>query len=418
MNEYDSAAVERMLRDAGWKPAPENVADLIIVNTCAVREHAEEKAMGRLITLARTYTGRPVGIIGCVAQERGQEILDKCPEIAFAIGPGEIDRIIEIAENHTTRRALLDVNRISGIGLRASLTESVIKSFVAISRGCNNFCSYCVVPYVRGELRGRPMDDVLDEIKSAVEAGVHEITLLGQNVNSYRDPDTGADFAELLRRVNEIEQLLRIRFVTNHPKNMTDGIIAAITDLPKVCEAIHLPVQSGSTRILELMNRGYTREQYLELVRKIRDKMPDVALTTDIITGFSGETEEDFADTVSLFADVGYAGAFAFRFSVRTGTAAAKMEDDVPEKEKIRRLEIIIGMIQEYAERYSQSLVGKTREVLVEGESPENRDILFGLDRGGRKILFRGDKNLRGKLVNVRITNAERWYLEGLMIDD
>lgn len=414
MNEYDSAAVADMLEKQGWSKSAENEADLIIVNTCAVRQNAEDRAIGHLLTLAGTYPHARVGIIGCVAQEKGEEILAKYPQIAFAVGPGELDRITDIATN-LKRESLLDADRMTGNGLRANVREGDMKAFIAISRGCENFCSYCIVPYVRGKLRNRSISDILDEAKSDTALGVREITLLGQNVNSYVDEATGADFSVLLQKMNDIEGLMRIRYVTNHPKDMSDAIIDAIAHLPKVCESIHLPVQSGSTKVLKAMNRGYTRESYLELVAQIREKIPVVTLTTDIITGFPGETERDFDDTITLYESVAYAASFAFRYSVRPGTAAERFNDNVTEELKIARLEKIIALGQDYATKYSQSLVGTTREVLVEGISQKNPSLLYGYDRGGRRILFPGKKSLRGEVLNVIIKNADKWFLTGVI---
>ncbi len=415
MNQYDSAAVSRMLDDLGWSESSEEEADLVIVNTCAVRQHAEDRAIGRLLTIAGTYPEKRVGIMGCVAQERGAELLERYSILDFAVGPGEIDRIAEIAEDRLPRAALLDVDRIDGRGLRARLEggENPLKAFVAISRGCDNFCSYCIVPYVRGRLRGRPMPDILDEIKQDILLGVKEITLLGQNVNSYIDPVSGADFADLLERIDPMDGLARIRFVTNHPKDMSDKIIDAIANLPKVCESIHLPAQSGSTKILRAMNRGYTREEYLQLVDRIRDKIPDVALTTDFIAGFPGETEDDFRETISLYESVGYASSFAFRYSVRPGTAAASLQDDVPEEVKIDRLKQIIDLGQGLAERFSRSKIGETLEILVEGESSRNPGMQLGLDRSGKRVIFRSKKGLRGQTVKVIIKSADKWLLHG-----
>ncbi len=412
MNEYDSSAIAEMLERNGWRESDVSDADLIIVNTCAIRQNAEDRAIGHLLTLAGTYPDARVGIMGCVAQEKGEELLDKYPKIAFSLGPGEIDRIIDIASG-SDRSAYLNPNRITGEGLRSKIAKDGLKSFIAISRGCENFCSYCIVPYVRGKLRGRPIRDILDEARRNVDLGVMEITLLGQNVNSYVDPDSEADFADLLAKINEIEGLKRIRYVTNHPKDMSDDIISAIADLPKVCEAIHLPVQSGSTKILKAMNRGYSRENYLDLVDKIRSKIPDVTLTTDIITGFPGESDTDFQDTVSLYEKVEYVASFAFRYSIRPGTAATRLKDDVPEAVKISRLERIIDKGQKYATKYSRSLVGKSREVLVEGVSAKDPDMLYGYDRGGRRVLFPCKKSLCGEHVNVIIESADRWYLTG-----
>ena len=413
MNEYDAAAIADMLERRGWTQTTEESADLHIVVTCAVREHAEKRALGRLFTVANTYPDSLTGIVGCVAQERGREILDSHPEIDFAVGPGEIDRIPDIVAAGGSREPLLNVDRLTGKGLRSRTEEGALKGFVAISRGCENFCSYCIVPYVRGKLRGRPMPDIISECGEMASRGIREITLLGQNVNSYSDPETGADFADLLREVSSIENLLRIRFVTNHPKDMSDPIIEAVAEIPEVCEPLHLPVQSGSRKILKAMNRGYTREDYLDLVSRIRARIPGAAISSDIIVGFPSETEADFRRTVDLFNRCDFSAAFAFKYSPRPGTAAAKLPDDVPEELKIKRLTEIIDLSQEKAGNFSRSLVGKTRQVLVEGESRKNPGKLFGFDRAGRRAIFPGDSGLRGTLQNVIIESADRWLLKG-----
>jgi len=416
MNEYDSSALKKEFIDQGWKNAPPEIADVLIVNTCAVRHHAEHRAISRLVSLARARKGKINMIMGCVAQKNGQKLLDKYPCIDYSVGPGEIDRIFQIVENCESKGAFMDLNRFDGCGLRSYIKKDQLKSFVAISRGCENFCSYCIVPYVRGKLRGRPIYDILDEIKSAIDKGVKEITLLGQNVNSYIDPGSEQNFSDLLEKVNDLSGLARIRYVTNHPKDMDEKLIETIAELPKVCEAIHLPFQSGSSKILKAMNRGYSREDYIELISKITDKMPDAALTTDIIVGFPGESLEDFDQTAELFDSVGFTGAFAFKYSTRPGTVASKMEDDVPENEKIRRLELIIDLIQKNAEEFSKSMVGKEVEVLIEGVSPKNPGQLFGLTRNGRKVIFDGEKALIGKCVKVSIIKAYKWYLNGELI--
>ena len=366
MNEYDSSAVSNMLENVGWRASTIEDADLVIVNTCAVRQNAEDRAIGRLLTIAGTYPEKTVGIIGCVAKDKGEELLAKYKRISFAVGPGEIDRIVEIAEGVSTTGNLLSDDRIDGCGLRATVKEGDVKAFVAISRGCENYCSYCIVPYVRGHFRSRPVQDILDEIKHDISLGIKEITLLGQNVNSYFDERTNTNFADLLYQIHKLEDVKRIRFVTNHPKDMSDKIIDAIASLPKVCESIHLPVQSGSTKILRAMNRGYSRTQYLELVDRIKDRIPEVALTTDIITGFPGETSADFDETVSLYETVKYAASFAFRYSVRPKTTASTFPDNVPDRIKIQRLERIIDIGQQLAEVFSNNKLGSIEEILVE----------------------------------------------------
>ncbi|MCK5834022.1 tRNA (N6-isopentenyl adenosine(37)-C2)-methylthiotransferase MiaB [bacterium] len=417
MNEYDSAAVANILNEAGWHRSKIEDADIIIVNTCAVRQNAEDRAMGRLLTIAGTYPKKTVGIMGCVAKEKGKEILQRNKHIDFAVGPGEIDRILEIAESEKKESILLEADRLDGCGLRAEIPQNSLKAFVAITRGCENFCSYCIVPYVRGHFRSRPHGDIIDEIKRDIDLGIKEITLLGQNVNSYLDTSSNQDFADLLYKIHRIDGLLRIRFVTNHPKDMSDKIIDAIASLPKVCQSIHLPVQSGSTKVLSAMNRGYTREKYLQLIDKIKDKIPDVALSTDIIAGFPGETDSDFEETITLYKSVAYAGSFAFRYSPRPGTKAAGIPDDVPEKMKIQRLKRIIDLGQELAEKYSKMQVGRIKEVMVEELVNKGIRQCLGFDRSGRRVVFADEGCSLGDILKVKVISAKRWLLFGEAIN-
>ncbi len=417
MNEYDSLAVENLLEKDGWESAELEDAQLVIVNTCAVRQNAEERAIGRLLTIAGTYPEKIVGIIGCVAKEKGADLLKKYNKIRFAVGPGEIDRIPEIVSEKRKKQVLLIEDRITGCELRAKTKKDQIKAFISITRGCENYCSYCIVPYVRGKLISRPYDDILDEIKNNIYLGVKEITLLGQNVNSYYDQKNNVDFADLLYKIYENTELLRLRYLTNHPKDMSDKIIEAITNIQIVCESIHLPIQSGSNKILKKMNRGYTIEEYKLLVSKIKNKMNNVALSTDIITGFPGESDADFNDTVSIYHEIKYSSSFSFRYSVRPGTKAAKMHDSVPESIKIERLKEIINIGQEYSNKFSKEQIGKTVEVLVEGRNLRKNSEYIGTDRAGRKVSFKTNIDVEDPIVYVKIYDAQKWLLLGNIVD-
>ncbi|MCK4409498.1 MAG: tRNA (N6-isopentenyl adenosine(37)-C2)-methylthiotransferase MiaB, partial [Candidatus Eisenbacteria sp.] len=323
-------------------------------------------------------------------------------------------KLPDIIESASAGRAFVAVGTGSGESYddRPGPDEASLCEFVSVMRGCDNHCSYCIVPYVRGRERSRVTSGIVDEVAELVALGTREVTLIGQNVNSFSDEGRG--FAELLGAVAGVAGLQRIRFATSHPKDLSDNVIEAVGSLAKVCEHIHLPVQSGSTEVLAAMNRSYTREQYVALAQRIREGIPGVALTTDVIVGFPGETDEQFRETVSLMNEIRFDSAFMFRYSVREGTRAAEFADDVPEEEKIARLKTIINLQHRLTSEVNAALVGSSVEVLVEGPSQKNEELLFGRSRTGKAVVFPGDAELAGRVVSMEISSVSAWTLHGV----
>ncbi len=420
MNEYDSGMMKAMLRASGHTLVGDAArADAVIVNTCSVRERAETRVLGRLRHL-RGLAGRDaiLGVVGCVAQRMGDALAREVKGISFVVGTDQyalLPDVLESARNGLVRFETT-VDPTESYVARPDATEAGLCEFVSVARGCDNYCSYCIVPYVRGRERSRPARAVVREVRRLAELGTRDVTLLGQNVNSYRDGS--ADFADLLKVVNDVDGIERIRFATSHPKDLSEGLVAAMADLPKVCEHLHLPVQSGSTRTLERMNRSYAREQYLSLVDMVRERVPGAALTTDIIVGFPGESEADFEETLSLMENVRFDSAFMFRYSVREGTKAAKLPDDVPEDVKIRRLTSVIELQKAITSELNGKLAGSTVEVLVEGPSERDPSSLFGRTRTGKAVVAPGPGALAGRLVPVRIERVTAWTLHGAMAEN
>ncbi len=426
MNEEDSEKLSGMLKKLGYaRTNNKHNADLIIFNTCCVRENAELKVYGNLGALKKLKENNPelvIAVCGCMMQQKdmAESILKKFPFVDIIFGthnaykfPEYLNRVkqegksvIEIQDKEEGIVEGIPVDR-----------ESDVKAFVTIMYGCNNFCTYCIVPYVRGRERSRKPEDIEKEISKLVASGYKEITLLGQNVNSYgKDLEPRLTFAELLRRINNIEGLERVRFMTSHPKDLTQDVIDAIAECDKLCEYIHLPVQSGSSRILKKMNRSYTKEQYLELMDRIKKTIPDVAISTDIIVGFPGETEEDFEETLDLARKVQYDSAFTFIYSKRKGTPADEMEDQIPDDIKHDRFNRLIEVINESSANKNKEYQGRIVEVLVEGLSKNDEEKLMGRTRTGKLVNFAGEKDSIGKLVNVKITKANSFSLVGEQI--
>ncbi len=415
MNIYDSAFVAEVLTGAGYKQAADAAgADIILINTCSVRERAERKALTRAYELASRRSGDPdavIGIIGCMAQRLGKSLLDHGGRIDLVAGPDTYPRLPALLETlRAGRDPVIDIARDPGgmYGLRPGGHDRVT-AFVTIMRGCNNFCSYCVVPYVRGPERSKPHREVLDEVGHLVDLGVKEVTLIGQNVNSYDDGEL--DFGDLLESVNEVPGLRRIRFTTSHPKYLTHTVIEKIGSLPKVCEHIHLPLQSGSDRMLDLMNRGYTSGAYRDLAAFARTAIPGVALSTDILVGFPSEEARDHKNTLEVMEEVGFESAFMFCYSARSGTAAADLPDDVPEEEKVRRLKQVIALQNSLIDRKKRCMPGTTVEILVERESQKEPGFLIGRTRKNwlAKLPQKGVR--RGEVVTARITGVSRWMI-------
>jgi len=424
LNENESEKLAGMISEMGYifTDNPEE-ADLVVFNTCCVRENAEDKILGQLgyfKSLKRSKPDMVIALGGCMAQEphmvekfnktHGQHLdiifgthnLYMFPELLYK-AINEDKKVIEIWDIDGTIAEDIPIKR-----------DSKIKASVTIMYGCNNFCSYCIVPYVRGRERSREPEKILEEVKNLSKEGYKEITLLGQNVNSYgKDLSNPITFAALLEEVAKIDGIERIRFVSPHPKDFSDELIDLIGREEKISRCLHLPLQSGSTEILRRMNRKYTKEQYLKLVEKIREKIPDVLFTTDIIVGFPGETEEDFLDTIDVVKKVRYYSAFTFVYSKRVGTPAEKMEDQIDEKVKSERIGRLINVVNDILEEENTKLVGTVQKVLVEGYSKTNEAMLTGRTDGGKVVNFTGDESLIGKMIELKITEQRKWYLTG-----
>ena len=378
MNVYDSELFARVLQPSGYEKTEElDEADLVIVNTCSIRQKAEEKAfsfLGRMPKFKKRKPSLIVGIGGCVAQQEGEKILQRMPHVDLVFGTQVIPRLAEhVASIEKTGKPVVDVANATIMDEVAAEPlpgeETVISKFVTIMQGCDNFCTYCVVPYTRGREKSRKPEHIVAEIEKLVQAGVKEVTLLGQNVNSYGQKEGLCSFAELLTMIDAIEGLERIRFATSHPKDLSDDLIEAFRTLPKLCKHIHLPVQSGSNRILKRMNRRYTREIYLSRIEKLRAACPEIAVTSDMIVSFPSETEEEFEETLSLMREVRFDSLFAFIYSDRPNAPAAKYDDKVDPAESKRRIMKLLELQETYTRKSSDAYLGKTCEILVEGVS-------------------------------------------------
>lgn len=430
MNERDSDAAAAMLAADGHVIVhSEDDADLIILNTCSVRDQAERKAIGKLGILKRLKEEHPqlqFGIMGCMAQSRGAELLKSIPHLNFAVGTDKIHELPEIVAGlakagkieSTGHDNLSDVD-----GIDAHTVKHGFSDFISIMRGCNRFCSYCIVPYARGRERSRSLEGILEEARKLAESGVKEIMLLGQNVAAYgidgiTFPDDHSPFAELLEALARIDGIKRIRFTSPHPAFFNTRLIDAIANTPKVCNSIHLPLQSGSDRILKAMNRPYTAEQYLSIVNRLKEKCGEIAFSTDIIVGFPGETDGDFEETRKLMNEVGYDNAYIFKYSPRKGTKAAEqMPDDVPQSVKEERNQILLADLAKSSERANDKFVGRTLEVLAEGVSKRNASRWSGRTELSKLVVFEPDAAIRpGDLVQVRINHATAMTLFGTLL--
>jgi tRNA-2-methylthio-N6-dimethylallyladenosine synthase len=420
MNENDSEHIAGVLARAGAAPAgdPEG-ADIVVVNSCAVRQKSEEKLYSYLGRLSGLKAKRRflLGVVGCVAQIRRAEIFEKRPFIDFVAGPDSyVDLpgiIARAAEGPAVRTGFSRDWREIGAG--STVRETPWSAYVPVMEGCDNFCAYCIVPFTRGREKFRPLPSILAEIRAAAETGAVEIQLLGQNVNAYRDPGSGTGLAGLLDAVADVPGVEWIRFISSHPKNFGDDIIRSMAAHPKVCPALHLPLQSGSTRVLERMNRGYTREDYLGLVRRLRDVLPELLLMTDVIVGFPGETEEDFKATCSALREVRFAGIFSFRYSPRPLTAAAAVPDDVPLEIKRRRLVDLQGLQKTIQSGILRSFVGRELRVLAAGPSPRGAGRFSGRTAGNLVVNFDADADPAGRFVDVRISGSGPYSLRGAL---
>lgn len=413
MNVGDSEIVVSIMQREGYVYTERlDEADVILINTCSIRDNAEQRIWGRLAEMKRYRRAKPglvVGIIGCMAERLKERLLDGPTDVDVVAGPDayrDLPHLVREAEaGGKGVNVLLSTEETYAEIAPVRLDRNGVSAFVAIMRGCNNFCSYCVVPYTRGRERSRDPQTIVDEARTLFENGYREVTLLGQNVNSYRAGEV--DFPELLRRVAAISPLLRVRFATSHPKDMSDRLLEVMAATPNICRAIHLPAQSGATSMLERMNRKYTREWYLGRVAAIRRLMPDCAITTDLIAGFSGETEEEHLQTLSLMREVGYDFAYMFKYSERPGTFAQKhLPDDVPDGVKSRRLQEIIALQNELGHASNLRDVGREFEVLVEGESRRDAKQLSGRTSQNKVVVFDRGTHRVGDYVRVRITGC------------
>ncbi len=398
MNEYDSERIEGILTKAGNYEfvGTENQADIIIINTCSVRQHAEERALSYI---GRYVNNKKVIVAGCMAENFKSKLFIKYPKLFAIIGTYNIPYIDKII-----KKGGLFTGENKDIYRADIIRKKSIRSYITIMQGCNNFCSYCVVPYVRGRERSRPVSDIAEELKILADNGGKEVILLGQNVNSYFDENKKVNFPKLLKKLVKIEGIERIGFMTSHPKDLSDELIETVAAEVKLCRHFHLPVQSGSDNILKLMNRKYTSTLYAERVSKIRERIKDVAITTDILVGFPCENEKDFKDTVRLVEDVRFDDAFVFKYSVRQGTEAAKLNDDVPEEEKLRRLNYILEIQKRISEDINKGLLGKIVEVLAMERSLRNREELKTTTGTNKKVYVKGNDDMIGKILRVKIT--------------
>ncbi len=427
MNARDSEKLVGILEQIGYVSSENEDADFVIYNTCTVRENANNKVYGRLGILhgyKKKNKNMMIALCGCMMQEPTvvETLKESYKFVDLIFGTHNIYKFAELFVTTLLNKKgmIIDVWKetdqiVENLPIQRKYS---FKSGVNISFGCNNFCSYCIVPYVRGRERSRKPEDIVAEIKSLVADGVVEVMLLGQNVNSYGvGLKERVTFADLLRMVHEIEGLKRIRFMTPHPKDLSDDLIEAMATLPKVCNHMHLPLQSGSTAILKKMNRHYTKEQYLALVDKLRDRCPDVAITTDIIVGFPGETEEDFLDTMDVVDKVKYDSAFTFIYSKRTGTPAAAMPDQVDEATVKKRFDRLLALVQKHGHEKTASFEGSIQEVLVEDVNEQDSSLVTGKMTNNITVHFPGDANLVGKLVNVKLNCCKGFYYIGEMVD-
>lgn len=414
MNVHDSEKMLGILEKQGYVPTHEPAeADLIIFNTCSIRQKAEQKffsELGRLKALKKTRPGLKIAVAGCTARQEGGNIFRRAPHVDFVFGPQNLHILGGLSGGAVDAVSISDNPSIAIEDLPIRRTEGV-KAWVTIMYGCNNFCSYCVVPYVRGREGSRPSCNIYKEVSILAAKGYREITLLGQNVNSY---SSDTDFTGLLRNLDRIDGIDRIRFVTSHPKDLSLDLIIAMAKLPKLCEHIHLPLQSGSSAVLDRMNRKYSYEDYREKVERLRSYIPDISITSDIIAGFPGETEDDHLLTMKAIKDIEFDGIFAFKFSPRPFTKAAEMSDHIPESVKSGRLNEILKIQDDITLGKNKSLVGTVQEILIEGESETDRDKLTGRTRSNKIVTFQKTEALnKGTFINVRISGARKHSLEG-----
>jgi tRNA-2-methylthio-N6-dimethylallyladenosine synthase len=436
MNERDSEAVSSKLRARGYSIVDnEKTADVVLLNTCSVRDQAEQKAIGKAGYLASRKKKNPnfvFGVMGCMAQNHGEDLLDRLPDLDLIVGTQKFHRIPDHLDNL--------VSTITGLGpspqtiidlgdeedsqneIREHTPDQLkVSAFVSIMQGCNMNCAFCIVPKTRGDERYRPIEHIVAEVEELVSTGTREVTLLGQIVNAYGRGQIPfskgkSPFVQLLEAIHEVKSLERIRFTSPHPVGYGKDLVNAYRELPKLCEYAHLPVQSGSNRILKAMNRPYTKEKFFRIVDSLRESVPDIYLSTDIIVGFPGETETDFEQTKALFEEVGFEMAFIFKYSIRTGTKAADLTDQIPRETKEARNQELLRILEKSSLRRNESLVGTAQQVLVEGPARKGEGKYIGRTRGFRKVIFPGSKRMVGQLLDVKIEEATVTVLHGIPV--
>ncbi|MFZ3003274.1 MAG: tRNA (N6-isopentenyl adenosine(37)-C2)-methylthiotransferase MiaB [Undibacterium umbellatum] len=429
MNEYDSDKMADILNANGGMVKTDNPddADVILLNTCSVREKASEKVfsdLGRLRELKRKKPELLIGVGGCVASQEGDAIIKRAPYVDVVFGPQTLHRLPQMIDaRRTSGRSQVDISfpEIEKFDHMPPARVEGASAYVSIMEGCSKYCSYCVVPYTRGEEVSRPFDDVLAEVAGLAEQGVKEISLLGQNVNAYRglmEDGEIADFALLIEYIAEFPQIERIRFVTSHPKEFTQRLIDCYAKVPKLVNHLYLPAQHGSDRILSAMKRGYTAIEYKSVLRRLRLVRPDISVSSDFIVGFPGETDEDFDALMKLINDIGFDNSFSFIFSPRPGTPAANLADDTPAELKLRRLQHLQSVIDANTKKYSNAMIGTVQRILVEGPSVKDPNELQGRTENNRVVNFAGSKDLVGTLVNTRITESYNYSLRGELVEE
>jgi len=422
MNKYDSELAAGILKGSGYQTTREPAeADLILVNTCSVRDHAETRALGRLSALNTHKLKNPrmkIGVLGCMAQRIGQQVLGEKPYIDFAVGPDsyrELPKILQQLDSAPSQQFKADVSDFESYADIYPSRIDGVSAWVAIMRGCNNFCAYCIVPYLRGRERSRPAENILEEVQRLSHEGFIEVILLGQNVNSYHNGMI--DFPDLIARVGQVEGIRRVRFASSHPKDVSMKLIETIARHESICNHIHLAAQSGSNRVLKLMNRHYTREHYLSLLEKARNVIKGVSFSTDIIVGFPGETERDFLDTLDLVRQARFDNAFTFKYNPRAGTKAAEMEETVSEQEKLTRLNTLNDLQNEITLQNYRALIGQRVKVLVEGRSKKSNEQYMGRTATNKIVVFPKRVGIIGTIVELRITAAEGHTLFGEFVE-
>ena len=429
MNEYDSSKMADVLaKSHGYERTDDpEAADLMLLNTCSVREKAQEKVfseLGRWKPWKTAKPGRLIGVGGCVASQEGEAVSERAPIVDLVFGPQTLHRLPQLIDQaRETQRAAIDISfpEIEKFDRLPEPRAEGANAFVSIMEGCSKYCTFCVVPYTRGEEISRPFEDVLAEVADLVSQGVKEVTLLGQNVNAYRGPmadGTVCDLALLIDYLAQIEELERIRFTTSHPVEFTDSLIQAYAEQPKLASYLHLPVQSGSDRILAMMKRGHTRAEYLDKIRRIREARPDISLSSDFIVGFPSETEEDFMATMDLIAEAGFDCAFSFNYSPRPGTPADALRDNVPAEEKSRRLDILQARIRSLGSEFMARQVGARQRVLVERPAKKGQGQMAARTSHNRWVNFDGPEQLIGQFVDVEITEALANSFRGRLVVD